>query len=312
MRRQLTLTFSILTILMLTGCSEVPEANNADIINTKDIQSNIDTSLIDSRSLALSANDVVTYDKEITSVEAASILDISVSEASDSAAISDTISYEAESTLEVTQFLKPSYSDIVNGSVSTGNIVAFGRYEQDNNLENGPEPINWLVLEVSNGSALLLPTDVIMSGKGIECEEKIEQFTSIAFSEYEADLIIEEPKLIDRDIFEKANLLILRSSSGSVYYAHDNRFEFMKNYSASVAAEGLVPTHVNVPGGPDVDHYMIWTNTCCAAWSVSKDNLNNTLLEATALDRTRDSYHTYGISPYIVISTNELSESEVD
>ena len=40
--------------------------------------------------------------------------------------------------------------------VSAGSIVSFGRYEQDNNRVNGPEPIEWLVLEVQGNRALLL------------------------------------------------------------------------------------------------------------------------------------------------------------
>ena len=39
---------------------------------------------------------------------------------------------------------------------TAGNIVTFGHYEQDNNLENGPEPIEWVVLDVQDGKALLL------------------------------------------------------------------------------------------------------------------------------------------------------------
>ena len=37
-----------------------------------------------------------------------------------------------------------------------GSYVVFGRYEQDNNLDNGPEPIEWIVLDVQDGKALLL------------------------------------------------------------------------------------------------------------------------------------------------------------
>lgn len=44
------------------------------------------------------------------------------------------------------------------GSVSTkaGDTITFGHYEQDNNLENGAEPIEWIVLDVQDGKALLL------------------------------------------------------------------------------------------------------------------------------------------------------------
>ena len=37
-----------------------------------------------------------------------------------------------------------------------GGIVTFGRYEQDGNEENGPEEIEWIVLDVLDGKVLLL------------------------------------------------------------------------------------------------------------------------------------------------------------
>ena len=37
-----------------------------------------------------------------------------------------------------------------------GNIVKFGHYEQDNNLENGLEEIEWIVLDVQKGKSLLI------------------------------------------------------------------------------------------------------------------------------------------------------------
>lgn len=40
--------------------------------------------------------------------------------------------------------------------VSIGDIITFGNYEQDNDLGNGPEPIEWIVLDVQEGKVLLL------------------------------------------------------------------------------------------------------------------------------------------------------------
>ena len=37
-----------------------------------------------------------------------------------------------------------------------GGIVTFGRYEQDGNEENGPEKIEWIVLDVKDGRSLLI------------------------------------------------------------------------------------------------------------------------------------------------------------
>lgn len=41
-------------------------------------------------------------------------------------------------------------------TVSIGDIVKFGHYEQDNNPNNGPEEIEWIVLDIQNGKALLI------------------------------------------------------------------------------------------------------------------------------------------------------------
>ena len=48
---------------------------------------------------------------------------------------------------------KPDYS-----SLKTGDVATLGSYEQDNDLNNGPEPIEWKVLTVENRMALLLST----------------------------------------------------------------------------------------------------------------------------------------------------------
>ena len=45
-----------------------------------------------------------------------------------------------------------------------GQIITFGRYEQDNNLENGPEPIEWIILDVQDGKRLLI------SKYGLDCQ----------------------------------------------------------------------------------------------------------------------------------------------
>ena len=43
----------------------------------------------------------------------------------------------------------------------TGGTVIFGAYEQDGDAANGPEPIEWLVLEVRDGAALLISRRVL-------------------------------------------------------------------------------------------------------------------------------------------------------
>ncbi len=47
-------------------------------------------------------------------------------------------------------------TDIINTWSVPGQVVTFGRYEQDGNEGNGKEPVEWLVLRAQTGRALLL------------------------------------------------------------------------------------------------------------------------------------------------------------
>ena len=47
------------------------------------------------------------------------------------------------------------------GKANIGEYVTFGRYEQDNDKANGPEPIEWLVLDKQDGKMLLLSKYII-------------------------------------------------------------------------------------------------------------------------------------------------------
>ena len=62
---------------------------------------------------------------------------------------------------ELNDPLTSADSASVPGSPMPGDVVAFGRYEQDGNPENGPEPIEWIVLDVKDGEDLLLSKDVL-------------------------------------------------------------------------------------------------------------------------------------------------------
>ena len=58
-----------------------------------------------------------------------------------------------------------------------GNIVTFGRYEQDSDAGNGPEPIEWIVLDVKDGKALLI------SQYGLDSQPYEAEFTGITWAE---------------------------------------------------------------------------------------------------------------------------------
>lgn len=49
----------------------------------------------------------------------------------------------------------PKFKETIKG-IKVGNYIKFGAYEQDNNTSNGKEDVEWLVLEVKDGKALVI------------------------------------------------------------------------------------------------------------------------------------------------------------
>ena len=58
---------------------------------------------------------------------------------------------------------------------TVGNIVKFGRYEQDNDTENGPEEIEWIVLDTEGNKALLL------SKYGLDCKQYNKAYVAVTW-----------------------------------------------------------------------------------------------------------------------------------
>lgn len=51
--------------------------------------------------------------------------------------------------------------DTITDETSVGDVVFFGRYEQDNQLDNGSEPIEWIVLDIYDDEYFLVTSDII-------------------------------------------------------------------------------------------------------------------------------------------------------
>lgn len=62
------------------------------------------------------------------------------------------IAYGTDENAELKELLK---------NAVPGDVVPFGRYEQDDNAGNGAEPIRWIVLRKENGRALLLSAEIL-------------------------------------------------------------------------------------------------------------------------------------------------------
>ena len=84
----------------------------------------------------------------------------------------DSNSTEPENPPSITSISDASDMD---AGVSAGDTIEFGRYEQDNNLSNGAEAIEWLVLDVSDGSAL------VTSRYGLDAKAYNEEQASVSW-----------------------------------------------------------------------------------------------------------------------------------
>lgn len=103
---------------------------------------------------------------------------------------------------EVPMDNEPSLTELYS-SARPGNIITFGTYEQDNNLTNGKEPIEWIVLSNKNGKLFLVSRYVLDYDKWGTVTVNIvwpesnklrswmnETFYQDAFSEEEKDYIL--------------------------------------------------------------------------------------------------------------------------
>lgn len=97
-----------------------------------------------------------------------------------------------------------------------GNVVMFGHYEQDNNTANGPEPIEWIVLDIKNEKVLLLSKyglntkpynteEINVSWEKCTLRDWLNsEFLQSAFSEEERGAILTTE--LDNDNFQGGNI----------------------------------------------------------------------------------------------------------
>ena len=99
-----------------------------------------------------------------------------------------------------------------------GSVISFGTFEQDNDLTNGSEPIEWIILDIQGDEALLLSRYALDSKKFHNSDSKVsweesdlrvwlnDEFYSQAFSDVDQSHIVQNTiknsKGVGNDIFE--------------------------------------------------------------------------------------------------------------
>lgn len=167
--------------------------------------------------------------------------------------------------------------------ISDVETVTFGRYEQDNNPDNGPEPIRWIVLEERDGKRLLFAKDLLDQHRYNDvygsitweaCELRTwlnSEFLQTAFSEDEQKAIL----LTDVDNSHAQDNPAFTTTSGNdtqdriflISYAEASRY-FADNESRRSA-----PTDYAIAQGVRFDRtYEIDGRPCGMWWTRSAGN----------------------------------------
>ena len=71
--------------------------------------------------------------------------------------------------------IKPQYYREILMKANVGDTVSFGSYEQDNDISNGKEDVEWLVLEVKDGKVLLI------SKYALDCQQYNTSYTNVTW-----------------------------------------------------------------------------------------------------------------------------------
>lgn len=120
-------------------------------------------------------------------------------------------------------------------NIQVGNVINFGTYEQDGDISNGAEPIEWKVLAVEDGKALLISKYVLDWQKYNETDEKVnwstcslrvwlnKDFYNNAFNIDEKNRI--KDTLITSDGAESTDAVFLlnKTEMGTYFYSDDER-----------------------------------------------------------------------------------------
>ena len=205
---------------------------------------------------------------------------------------------------------------------SGAETVAFGRYEQDNNPDNGPEPIQWIVLEERDGKRLLFARDLLDKHRynekygnitWAECDLRTwlnHDFLQTAFTEEEQAAIL----LTDVDNSPAQSHPDYRTTSGED--TRDRVFlisfaEAMK-YFPDNASRRAAPTDYAAARGVKTDNYYEIDGRKCGMWWLRSAGYNQWRVSMSyftgILNYSYATKDVVGIRPMLWMDTGLLPE----
>lgn len=140
------------------------------------------------------------------------------------------LDYE-DSTEKATSILKehPEY-------LSVGNYFYFGELEQDGNIENGSEPIEWLVLAIKNSKALVISKCILYSQNYTDSTDSVTWESSV-IRESLYNLYLAAFENENRSRIELTTVKQDENSEGSGFDPGDETYDFLFLLSEKEARE---------------------------------------------------------------------------
>ncbi|MBP0983290.1 MAG: toll/interleukin-1 receptor domain-containing protein [Oscillospiraceae bacterium] len=134
----------------------------------------------------------------------------------------------------------------LQNATEPGDIITFGSYEQDNNLSNGAEPIEWVVLERNNEYVKVISKDILDSVPFHKYSEDVQwkdsyihewlnnDFYNTAFSAEEKEQIITTGEIVDHSIMKLwSDVVLLNLKDILAYYGGEAYYNEYEEYYKS-------------------------------------------------------------------------------
>lgn len=160
-------------------------------------------------------------------------------------------------------------------NLQAGDVIKFGEYEQDNNLENGKEAIDWIVLEVQDDQAFVLSEKCLDARIFSETREMSEwtdsnirnwlngDFMQTAFFSNLQDLIVYKEIKNERDPYYAVSYGEEDTLDYVFLLSYNEAIQYLKNktaYGTLYACEQYNKKHTYLTASPDKEQWW-WLRT---------------------------------------------------
>ena len=151
--------------------------------------------------------------------------------------------------------------NVTENNAEVGDVITFGKYEQDGNADNGAEAIEWIVVDKKDGKALLLSKMALMDTMFEMEEDKIvvdETFAQYGIINYHyQDIVtIEEAPLIkylNGDFYNNAfsddeKALVVDTEAEYNVSAYDKNYNMLSDATTTVSSKVFLLNYEDVEG----------------------------------------------------------------